>query len=94
MQDPENIEITINLERKNEPSENKDEIKKFIKDDRDNYVNINRNIDTVEIKNMSKNEVEFIKKVPSYPRDRLKRQLRDRLKRRLTKQKKTTMLCS
>ena len=38
VQNPQNMEIKINLKRKNEPSENKVETKKLIRDDRDNYV--------------------------------------------------------
>ena len=51
VQDPENMEIKINLKRKNEPNENKIE-QKFIKDNRENYININHNIDRAEMKNM------------------------------------------
>ena len=34
---------------------------------------MNRNIDSVEVKSMSQDDVYFVKKVPSHPRDSLKR---------------------
>ena len=52
----------MSLERKTEPSENKVETEKLIRDNNNNYVNINRNIDSVKIKSMSNDEVEFVKK--------------------------------
>lgn len=51
------MEIKINLIRKNEPSKNKVETKKIIRDDHHNYVNINLNIDSVEVKSKSRDEV-------------------------------------
>ena len=53
VQDPQNIEIKINLKGKNESSKNKAERKKLIRDDHENYVNINYNTDSGEIKSMS-----------------------------------------
>lgn len=53
VQDPQNIEIKINLKGKNESSKNKAERKKLIRDDHENYVNINYNADSGEIKSMS-----------------------------------------
>ena len=40
VQDPQNIEIKINLKGKNESSKNKAERKKLIRDDHDNYVKL------------------------------------------------------
>ena len=51
------MEIKINLIRKNEPSKNKVETKEIIRDDHHNYVNINLNIDSVEVKSKSRDEV-------------------------------------
>ena len=67
------MEIKINLKRKTGPSKDKVETRKLIGDDHNNPVNINWNIDSVEIKSMSEDEVEFVKKVPSHLRNRLKR---------------------
>lgn len=53
VQDPQNIEIKIKLKGKNESSKNKAERKKLIRDDHENYVNINYNADSGEIKSMS-----------------------------------------
>ena len=46
------MEIKINLKRKNEPFDNKNETTKLIRDNSNNYVNINLNIDSVEVKSM------------------------------------------
>ena len=69
VQDPQNMETKIHLKRKIEPSENKTETKKLIRENCNNYVNINCNIELVEIKSLSQDEVEFVKKVPSHPRN-------------------------
>ena len=56
------MDIKMSLERKTEPSEIKVETEKLIRDNNNDYVNINRNIDSVKIKSMSNDEVEFVKK--------------------------------
>ena len=57
------MEIKINLKRKNEPFDNKNETTKLIRDNSNNYVNINLNIDSVEIKSMFRVSLSLWKKL-------------------------------
>ena len=75
------MSLSFNLKRKNS-KENKTTHKKYItSENQQNYVNIQHNIDTTEINDLSDNEVKFLGENPLHPSQRLSKLVREKSKK-------------